>query len=143
MVGSDEISSLQTFTMDTTSFCQDCGMLFTEKWMLQNKTKQARSRGFILWTINEKKIFWNLNKLEDILPSEGFPFIEYLQSIKEVHKMCIADVLDENYEILINEFKCKFYKLHDDFKLPMTLKIHVIVDHYGDYFQETGTSLVN
>ena len=52
--------------------------------------------------------------------------------------MCIADVFDENYEILLNEFKCKFYKLYKDFKLPMTLKIHVIVDHYSDYFKETG-----
>ena len=52
--------------------------------------------------------------------------------------MCIADVFDENYKILINEFKCKFYKLYEDFKLPMTLKIHVIVDHYADYFEETG-----
>ena len=52
--------------------------------------------------------------------------------------MCIADVFDENYEILLNEFKCKFDKLYKDFKLPMTLKIHVIVDHYSDYFKETG-----
>ena len=34
-------------------------------------------------------------------------------------------------------FLIVFYKfLH--FKLPMTLKIHVIVDHYADYFKETG-----
>ena len=26
----------------------------------------------------------------------------------------------------------------DKFKMNMTLKIHVIVDHYGDYFKETG-----
>ena len=41
MVGSDEISSLQTFTMDTTSLCQDCGKLFTEKWMLQEHKRVA------------------------------------------------------------------------------------------------------
>ena len=28
--------------------------------------------------------------------------------------------------------------LYDKFKINMMLKIHVIVDHYGDYFQETG-----
>ena len=55
--------------------------------------------------------------------------------------MCIADVFDENYEILLNEFKCKFDKLYKDFKLPMTLKIHAIVDHYSDYFKETGNFL--
>ena len=41
MVGSDEISSLQTFTMDTTSLCQDCGKIFTEKWMLQEHKRVA------------------------------------------------------------------------------------------------------
>ena len=113
MVGSDEISSLQTFTMDTTSLCQDCGKLFTEKWMLQEHKRVAHD--------------------ERVLKCD--------HCSKEVHKMCIADVFDENYEILINEFKCKFYKLYEDFKLPMTLKIHVIVDHYGDYFKETGIFL--
>ena len=101
-----------------------------------NKTGQGPGGKFNGPSI--KEILRNLSELEDKLPSEAFPFIEYLQSIKEVHKMCIADVFDENYEILINEFKCKFYKLYEAFKLPMTLKIHVIVDHYADYFQETG-----
>jgi hypothetical protein len=31
----------------------------------------------------------NLDKLEEMISTEGFPFIEYLQSIKEFHKMCI------------------------------------------------------
>ena len=57
-----------------------------------------------------KEILRNLSELDDILPSESFPFNEYLQSIKEVHKMCITNVFDENYEILINEFECIFYK---------------------------------
>ena len=46
---------------------------------------------------------------------------------------------DDNFEILIEEFKCKFDK-YKDFKLPMTLKVHVIVHHYSDYFKETKTN---
>ena len=87
-----------------------------------------------------KTVLNNLNNLADILPNEGFPFIEYLQSIREVHHMCIAEVFDDNSEILIEEFKCKFDKLYKDFKLPMTLKVHVIVHHYSDYFKETKTN---
>ena len=60
----------------------------------------------------EKLVWKNLKNLEDILPREGFPFIEYLQSIKEVHNMCIAEVFDDNSEILNEEFKCKFDKLY-------------------------------
>ena len=46
-------------------------------------------------------------------------------------------MFDEHSEILINKFKCKFEELYDKLKLPMTLKIHVIVDHYSEYFKET------
>ena len=73
--------------MDASSLCHDCGLIFTEKYMLKEHKRVAH---------------------------------------------------DDNSEILINEFKCKFEKLYTDFKLPMTLKIHVIVDHYSDYFKETG-----
>ena len=52
--------------------------------------------------------------------------------------MCISEKFNENYDTIINEFKCKFFKLYEHFNLPMTLKIHVIVDHYADYFKETG-----
>ena len=89
----------------------------------------------------QQLVLKNLKNLEDILPSEGLPFIDYLQSIKEVHNMWIAEVFDENSDILINEFKCKFDKLYTDLKLPMTLKVHIIVDHYSDYFKETGILL--
>ena len=40
-----------------------------------------------------KTVLKNLKPLEDILPTEAFPFIEYPQSIKEVHKMCIKKIL--------------------------------------------------
>ena len=85
-----------------------------------------------------KTVLTNLQILEEMIPSEGFPLIEFLQSIKEVHQMCISEKFDENYQVFIDEFKCKFDTLYDKLKINMTLKIHVIVDHYGDYFKETG-----
>ena len=42
-----------------------------------------------------------LKNLEDILLTEGFPFVEYLHIIKEVNNMCTAEVFDDNSEILI------------------------------------------
>ena len=71
--------------------------------------------------------------MSEILPTEGFPFVEYIQSIKELHNMCISEEFNENYDTIIDEFKCKFDKLYDNFNLPMTLKIHITVDHYSDY----------
>ena len=52
--------------------------------------------------------------------------------------MCIPETLDENYQVLIDDFKCEFFNLYDKYKLNMPLKVHVIVDHYSDYFKETG-----
>ena len=35
-----------------------------------------------------------------------------IQSIKEVHKMCIAENFYEKYHVLVNEFKCQFDTLY-------------------------------
>ena len=85
-----------------------------------------------------KTVLNKLEELEKIVQTKGFPFIEYLQIIKELHMMCISEKFNENYDTIINEFKCKFFKVYENFNLPLTLKIHVIVDHYADYFKETG-----
>ena len=45
--------------------------------------------------------------------------------------MCISEDFDPNYDIFLSEFKCKFDVLYEKFQLPMTLKIHVIVDYYA------------
>ena len=88
-----------------------------------------------------KTVFKNLKDLEDMLPMEGFDFVEYLQCLKEVHNMCIAETFDENYQVLIDKFKCKFDTLYDKYKLNMPLKVHVIVDHYSDYFKQNRKKL--
>ena len=80
-----------------------------------------------------KTVLNKLEELDKIVQTKGFPFIEYLQIM-----MCISEKFNENYDTIINEFKCKFIKFYENFNLPMTLKIHVIVDHYADYFKETG-----
>ena len=54
-----------------------------------------------------------INKLEDlseILPTESFPFVEYIKSIKELHKIFISEEFYENYDTIIDEFKYKFDK---------------------------------
>ena len=39
------------------------------------------------------------------------------------------------------DFQTNFEFLYEEFKLPMTLKIHVIIDHYSDYFMWTGKTM--
>ena len=50
--------------------------------------------------------------------------------------MCTAVEL-HNSEEVINDFRISFNFLYDNYKMNMTLKTHVIFDHYGDYFQWT------
>ena len=52
--------------------------------------------------------------------------------------MCISEKFDENNQVLIDEFNYKFDTPQDQFKMNMTLKIHVIINNYGDYSKETG-----
>ena len=40
--------------------------------------------------------------------------------------MCISENCNEHYETIINEFKCKFDKLYENFNLPMTLKFPLL-----------------
>ena len=52
--------------------------------------------------------------------------------------MCVAEEVDPNYVSIIDEFENKFNYLYDTKKLNMTLKTHVIIHHYKDYFELSG-----
>jgi hypothetical protein len=74
--------------------------------------------------------------LEGSLPAEGGSFINYMKSIKQLHSVCIASELND-YKYAIENFKTNFDILYDQHNINMTLKIHVIVDHFQDYFDWT------
>ena len=59
-----------------------------------------------------------------------------------MHELCVSDVLGDFSKVL-HDFKVNFEFLNEEFLLPMTLKIHVILHHYSDYFQWTGTTMRN
>ena len=57
------------------------------------------------------------------------------------HKYFASVSKDFNYtrcEKAVFDFEINFWFLHEHFQLPMTLKIHVIIDHYNWYFKEMG-----
>ena len=45
------------------------------------------------------------------------------------------------YQKAINDFKDKLFFPSDNYKLSITLKIHVIIDQYQCYFEYTGKTL--
>ena len=60
--------------------------------------------------------------MSDILPIEASPFITYLRSLRELHRICTAKDLGD-YDLKIGEFKKNFDHLYYDFNLSMTLKV--------------------
>ena len=54
--------------------------------------------------------------------------------------MCIEKELSDKYKEIIENFKETFEVVHQLFGLSQTLKIHIIFDHYSDYFEMFGTN---
>ena len=62
------------------------------------------------------------------------------------HKYFASVSKDFNYtrcEKAVFYFEINFWFLHEHFQLPMTLKIHVIIDHYNCYFKEMGKNFLD
>ena len=72
-----------------------------------------------------------LIELEEILSESASPFITYLRSIR---------VLEDHFLVLY-QFQVNFFYLYENFHLNMTLKVHIILHHYHDYFDWTGRTM--
>lgn len=94
---------------------------------------------------NGPSIKYNLREdvliiLENKLPVSASSFINYFRAIRNLHELCVSEELGDFYNVL-HDFKVNFEFLNEEFLLPMTLKIHVILHHYSDYFEWTGNTM--
>ena len=78
--------------------------------------------------------------LENKLPVSASSFINYFRAIRNLHELCVSEELGDFYNVL-HDFKVNFEFLNEEFLLPMTLKIHIILHHYSDYFEWTGIGI--
>ena len=58
-----------------------------------------------------------------------------------MHSMCVEKILNPDFKSFITRYETAFTTLSQMFSINMTLKIHVILHHYEDYFECTGMSL--
>ena len=94
------------------------------------------------FTGNEiNKILKNLGKLDQILDVKYKPFVQTLQSLKELDEGVSSMKLDQNYEKLIESFKLNWLNLNCQFNVPVTNKCHIIMTHLKEYIELTGKSL--
>ena len=90
-----------------------------------------------------KKVLKKLEDLQKTLPELSIPLIDFLRNTEKVHKMCTADKLSEDYCQILKDFKDSFEICYELFDMNMTLKIHIIIDHYEDFFRMTGKTMKN
>ena len=95
--------------------CQDCGQTFADKRKLavhsQNHAKDEKKCHICEKICIGNKKFLNHKKLH------------------QLHYLCTQNELGD-YQLILHDFRTNFNYLYDEFRLPMTLKIHVIYDHY-------------
>ena len=87
------------------------------------------------------KILNNLELIRRSLPAELHSYVDALESLKTIYQMATAKEVDPNHRILIENFEKQWKVLMDDHGETMPLKVHIIVDHLSDYFEEAGKTL--
>ena len=60
--------------------------------------------------------------------------------IKQKDGICQKEV-QPNYSECIEEFKKNITILHNSVKMPITNKMHIIIDHVGDYITMSNSGL--
>ena len=87
-----------------------------------------------------------LEDLEKVL-SAGNPefqlFVKHLQNLGQLNRAVNMKSLDiELLRTLISDIEEVFTKLQTHFDISMPLKMHIIIHHYRDYFEQSGETLL-
>ena len=87
-----------------------------------------------------------LEDLEKVL-SAGKPefqlFVKHLQNLGQLNRAVNMKSLDiELLRTLISDIEEVFTKLQTHFDISMPLKMHIIIHHYRDYFEQSGETLL-
>ena len=86
-----------------------------------------------------RQLLKSINRLN--IPTQFKEFTEVLKSLRKLHSICNEDYLCVNYESHIDKFSKCWYKLADKYKISTTPKIHIILNHLCDYFDECEVTL--
>ena len=83
----------------------------------------------------------NLQVLAQSLPADKEPFINFLRTSRDLHSVTVMSEFNPgDPDFLQYEYEVNFDFLYENFNLNQTLKTHVIMDHYGRYFNKQGTN---
>ena len=84
-----------------------------------------------------------LKKIEELdIPDCFQEFKDVFIEIRNLHYLCNQQVLSSNYQKVIDDFRSSWYKLTDEYNISTTPKIHILLDHLEDYFDESNMTLI-
>ena len=95
-----------------------------------------------------KKILENhngkLDQLRDIVGVSHTLFIDHLENLGKLNKAVNLRVLDKPLiEGIIRNISSNFQQMQKRFDVSMPLKMHVILDHYMEFFESFGETLLS
>ena len=139
----DGISYHLTMDMNGSSLCQDCGLVFTEKWMLKEHKRVAHDERVIkcdycnveIIGLMKMKAHKQKHKQKEC---KRCSLLVFANSWSSHQSKCSETKLKcklcsfEHYETIINKFKCKFDKLYESLRrsCPINLKKKSFVNRF-------------
>ena len=86
----------------------------------------------------------NLQMLHDMLVEVDSDFllaVDYLRSLRSLHRLMVSKTLDKEYPKIIGDFRVLFDQLYDLGLINETPKCHLLYSHLEEWFRETEETL--
>merc|ERR1719186_816507 len=64
-----------------------------------------------------------------------------MTDLKEVYRIAHTKDVDPNHREIVKKFENSVMILHKEYKVPITPKLHIIIDHSPEFFDYTGKTL--
>ena len=71
----------------------------------------------------------------------NFALDSCLRDLKSVYKISHQKEVDPNHREIVKKLEISVMKLHNQFKVPITPKLHIVFEHLPEYFEMTGKTL--
>ena len=69
-------------------------------------------------------------------------FKDVLLRINQLYHLCNEQLLRGDYHKVIDSFRSAWYNLVDEYDISTTPKIHILLDHLEDYFENCNVTLI-
>ena len=86
-------------------------------------------------------ILSKLDLLREFLPQDLHTFVDALEQVKEIYRMAPAQTVEIDHREKIELFRNTWLTLMRDHGQTMPLKVHIILEHLSDYFEQEGKTL--